>query len=680
MSEERLQPATNLGIVLVFLGITGFFAFLFTHPKKKGIPSSKPATGRTYEGQSNVNYCMECIPPDTKLYTKHSVYPIGHLGERYTVLDCEGQFNVITKKFSRPYDGELIKITPWYVNVPLRLTPEHPILGVKNVRKPQSIWQKTFDGGKPDWIPAGNLTHSDFMAFPRIKETVDVGVVTEDLAELIGWYLAEGSCTSPDNLEKERSYHVEFSLGKHERKYAERIVLLLKSTFGYDANITEKDTALCVQFTSLVYGAFFSQFGLSSSEKTLPYWTLLLPENKQWRILKGMIAGDGDITKESIRYATTSENLAYETRLLLFRLGLLHGINQRLPTKFSIIDQRKIIPKNTLWLFTIAGASANKLAEKIGVNFTAKTNKNWGWITEKYALLPIRKIEKEHYKGLVQNLHVPPNESYVTLQGILHNCIEGHTMIALTELRHALDRYRDSGQMTEGVTEKVQVAIRELMGINEDVGSLDQATPEVREGLNDLLKEVRWLRKEYGFGGRGLTRGYGTREDIEELREKTQAIQQKAYALAEKCPTCKPLSATLIVAQVPDNSFPQDVIEQGITVELEHTQDRGIAKKIAIDHLRENPKYYEYLEKMEAQMTVASATPKILLVSDQCATCKGLVKIISAQTVPRFIVLDIKEPKGSQLVDTLKLTKVPECIVDSASPRICTPDEWKGIF
>jgi hypothetical protein len=40
----------------------------------------------------------------------------------------------------------------------------------------------------------------------------------------------------------------------------------------------------------------------------------------------------------------------------------------------------------------------------------------------------------------------------------------------------------------------------------------------------------------------------------------------------------------------------------GTKVEMEHTDQKKIAKRIALDHLAENPKYYDYLNKMEKEM------------------------------------------------------------------------------
>lgn len=118
-------------------------------------------------------------------------------------------------------------------------------------------------------------------------------------------------------------------------------------------------------------------------------------------------------------------------------------------------------------------------------------------------------------------------------------CVERHTMMATTELRHAIDRYRTAGKMTSGVTEKVRGALEEINGIVKDVKDTDNASPEVKEGLGEILNEVRWISKTFGISGKGLTRGYGDMEDLEAFRGKVMALQLKAYALVEKCPSCK---------------------------------------------------------------------------------------------------------------------------------------------
>ena len=50
------------------------------------------------------------------------------------------------------------------------------------------------------------------------------------------------------------------------------------------------------------------------------------------------------------------------------------------------------------------------------------------------------------------------------------------------------------------------------------------------------------------------------------------------------------------------DKFGVEALVKGLKVELEHTDNALIALEIAIDHLVENKKYYDYLEKMEKEM------------------------------------------------------------------------------
>lgn len=43
----------------------------------------------------------------------------------------------------------------------------------------------------------------------------------------------------------------------------------------------------------------------------------------------------------------------------------------------------------------------------------------------------------------------------------------------------------------------------------------------------------------------------------------------------------------------------QKQLDKGIRIEMEHTTDTEIAKEIALDHLMEDPNYYDNLEKIE---------------------------------------------------------------------------------
>ncbi len=46
-------------------------------------------------------------------------------------------------------------------------------------------------------------------------------------------------------------------------------------------------------------------------------------------------------------------------------------------------------------------------------------------------------------------------------------------------------------------------------------------------------------------------------------------------------------------------------------VEMEHTKDKQRAKEIAMDHLFEDPKYYDKLEKIETKESLGSHLGKV---------------------------------------------------------------------
>lgn len=44
------------------------------------------------------------------------------------------------------------------------------------------------------------------------------------------------------------------------------------------------------------------------------------------------------------------------------------------------------------------------------------------------------------------------------------------------------------------------------------------------------------------------------------------------------------------------DSFDPEALKKGIKVEMEHTDNPDVAREIAMDHLEEDPQYYEKLE------------------------------------------------------------------------------------
>jgi len=96
----------------------------------------------------------------------------------------------------------------------------------------------------------------------------------------------------------------------------------------------------------------------------------------------------------------------------------------------------------------------------------------------------------------------------------------------------------------------------------------------------------------------------------EELSEKEQDSDRKE---ADKFLALLPVTSKLhkgakgkLPGGLGEKLSPKDVdpkqLAKGIRVEKEHGGDKALHEEIALDHLAENPRYYDYLEEMEKGM------------------------------------------------------------------------------
>ena len=78
----------------------------------------------------------------------------------------------------------------------------------------------------------------------------------------------------------------------------------------------------------------------------------------------------------------------------------------------------------------------------------------------------------------------------------------------------------------------------------------------------------------------------------------------------------------------PDSEFDPKELELGIKVEMEHTNDKILAKSIAKDHLLEVPDYYTKLKKVEEKIhhCEKNICPKCKVVTNcKCSTPERVI-------------------------------------------------------
>jgi len=133
-----------------------------------------------------------CLPPGTIVYMEDGFKPIKDVDVGESVLTSTG-YGHVTEIHERRYDGELISLTPYYANVPLHLTPNHPVLAIKTVKscpcnrpphfrtclptcsssKNNSWCPAYFKNYEPKWIPASQLEKGDAVAlgYPAMTDS-----------------------------------------------------------------------------------------------------------------------------------------------------------------------------------------------------------------------------------------------------------------------------------------------------------------------------------------------------------------------------------------------------------------------------------------------------------------------------------------------------------------------------
>jgi len=109
-----------------------------------------------------------------------------------------------------------------------------------------------------------------------------------------------------------------------------------------------------------------------------------------------------------------------------------------------------------------------------------------------------------------------------------------------------------------------------------------------------------------GHAGRSAGHEHVLRDVVREERGRLKSEAKKTAAMLQK------LSASDILHGgyadgIPASKFPAGQLAKGRKVEAEHTDCPEIAEEIARDHLKEDPKYYTHLAKMESQNKVAWA-------------------------------------------------------------------------
>jgi len=394
---------------------------------------------------------VACVPEDELIPTSEGVKRVEEVKEGDRVLTHTGLFREVAKKFVRYYDGPIVEIYPRKFGIPIRVTPEHPVLVRKYVKREG----KKHGVRKLMWVPAIEVTEKDEVVYPVIypnhKEKTKLKIrdywkkeeghpknhpmewqirgdfavnpirnlkvplevpVTEELMELIGLYIGDGYANV-----NEHEGVISFAYNTNESDVIDRTKFLMKKIFNLEASVSKQKDADCtvLRFFSKPIASFFQSLGNRSETKKLPTWILnSLCNQKVAAFIKGLVNADGWIDEDGhLHLDTSSETLAWQVANLLLRLGIIP------------VYTHKENSKSKIGIYKLEWGGKHIKYSRFARMKPLPTSKER---KPRLAIFKIRKVQIRPYRGSVYNFEVRGFHSYCGLSGTLHNCLTGRKL------------------------------------------------------------------------------------------------------------------------------------------------------------------------------------------------------------------------------------------------------------
>lgn len=259
-----------------------------------------------------------CFVKGQPVYTVEGPKPIEEITTSDKVFGVKGSSVAVAALFSKKYCGDLVALKPYNL-APIKMTSNHPVLILKGSlcgtksRKASNIKCKPWctcgywEDKEAVWVRADEVQEGDYLLVPSTFQREVGAELTPLVAELFGWYMAEGSSALANGT-------VSFSLNIKEKEEAVRIGFLLKSIYGLEPHHGEvgSKNERYVRVYSMKLARFLkSIFGPSAVCKVVPPEVFKASDTAVMAFLRAWVAGDGSVhLKTGKEYHTSSLSTA----------------------------------------------------------------------------------------------------------------------------------------------------------------------------------------------------------------------------------------------------------------------------------------------------------------------------------------------------------------------------------
>lgn len=243
---------------------------------------------------------------------------------------------------------------------------------------------------------------------PRPVSMMDTIVLTPEFGFLCGLYISEGSPIADGNATHFAS-HIDETLGRDA-------VLRIAKQLGLHAiQETHGSTGSVVVTSAILTRLLTGLFGHGAKYKSIPLWLWNSPAI--FGIIGGIFYGGGTCAHGAYGFSTSSPRLAADLRLILSSHGILCHLCR---------DCRR----DTNYALTVAAQHNTRFAALVRpTKYTKRVDlpngtRNTAVIeNENFFFVPVKQVEHMEYHGMVHNLHVEDDHSFLAGGMATHNCL-----------------------------------------------------------------------------------------------------------------------------------------------------------------------------------------------------------------------------------------------------------------
>lgn len=232
----------------------------------------------------------------------------------------------------------------------------------------------------------------------------------------------------------------------------------------------------------------------------------------------------------------------------------------------------------------------------------------------------LNSIWRNIQKGLFKGFSIAGDATEVVKESINDTLTKVYKKLQIAEISIVADPANQLALFTEKSFAKSNVLLKTpLEEVAREVALAEKGTLEEVGGIYYVYKatkkenKIKRVMEEFGAGELKTPSG-----EVVTDRDQALAIAYSEYEKSVRDMLVGGLSDGMDIediAKLHDVSVEhiQGQLDKGMKVEMEHTDDEGVAQKISLDHLVENANYYDELEKMEASFEKSEDTVGYLM-------------------------------------------------------------------